>query len=170
MQRIALPQALPLPPSLPLLPLHVYFICSICFAECEILIANRAVSISDFGFDSCCCCCRCSPGICVSSVRQQAACSRLEQRAAARRHVLLRFPTIFVIYLEKSADSASASASVFASVSHRVGVCRSRSCRAVIREILRGSRSPGLRIELQQQGRTAPTPRAREMMLKLFSK
>jgi len=26
---------------------HVYFICSICFAECEILIANRAVSITN---------------------------------------------------------------------------------------------------------------------------
>lgn len=166
MQRIALPQALP--PSLPLLPLHVYFICSICFAECEILIANRAVSISDFGFDSCCCC---RAYVCpLSGSMQHAACSRLEQRAAARRHVLLRFPTIFVIYLEKSADSTSASACASASVSHRVGVCRSRSCRAVIREILRGSRSPGLRKELQQQGRTAPTPRALEMMLKLFSK
>lgn len=128
MQRIALPQGLPLPqplppslpPSLPLpllLPLHVYFICSICFAECEILIANRAVSISDFDFDSCCCCRRCSPGICVSSVRQQATCSRLEQRAAARQHMWLRFPTIFVIYLEKSAASAAAFDSAFAAAS-----------------------------------------------------
>lgn len=37
--------------------------------------------------------------------------------AAARQHMWLRFPTIFVIYLEKSAASAAAFDSVFAAAS-----------------------------------------------------